>query len=195
MYKEQILQAFERDGRLEALLAELENALGYLKSDGKNTLLRESVVFRQLVDKLMTDVERAAYYGLPGGCRMRENAKIISPEKLSCGEHVYIGEGVILDASGGLTIGSHTTLAAGVFVWTHTSHKANLAMANEIGSDLIERKPTKIGNGVFIGGPAVVVCGVSVGDRTVILPMSCVTRDIAGNCMVGGSPAKIVKRL
>jgi acetyltransferase-like isoleucine patch superfamily enzyme len=108
---------------------------------------------------------------------------------------VYIGEGAILDASGGLEIGAHTTVAAGVYVWTHTSHKANLAMRNTVSSSLIERKPTKIGRGVFIGGPSVIVSGVTVGDRTVVLPLSCVTKDVTGNCMVGGSPAKLIKPL
>ncbi|MDR2909056.1 MAG: acyltransferase [Oscillospiraceae bacterium] len=191
----ELLQSFENDGRLARLFDELEAALKFLGEDEKNKSLREKVVFRQLAGLLMTDSERAAWHGLPKGCRMRENAKIISPEKLDCAEHVYIGEGAIIDASGGLAIGPHTTVAAGVFVWTHTSHKANLAMANYPGSELIERKPTKIGAGVFIGGPAVVVSGVTIGDRTVILPMSCVTSDIPGNCMAGGSPAKVIKAL
>ncbi len=185
----------EYDPRFDAFVWAQEEVLAYFRSDEKSTLLRENVISRQLADKLLTDVERADFYGLPEGCRMRENAKIISPEKLTCGTHVYIGEGVIVDASGGLTIGSHTTLAAGVFVWSHTSHKANLAMANYPASELIERKPTAIGSGVFIGGPSVVVSGVTIGDRTVVLPMSCITRDIPGNCMVGGSPAKVIKML
>ena len=55
----------------------------------------------------MSDVERARFLGLPEGCRIRENAKIISQEKLTIGTHCWIGEGAVLDASGGLSIGSH----------------------------------------------------------------------------------------
>lgn len=182
-------------GRFEKLAVTFMDAEKFLNADEKNEFLRENVIFRQFTDKLLTDSERAAYYGLPEGCRMRENAKIICPEKLKCGKYVYIGENVILDASGGLEVGTHTTFAAGVFIWTHTSHKANIAMANYPSSGMIMRKPTKIGSGVFIGGPSVVVSGASIGDRTVVLPMSCVTGDIAGNCMIGGSPAKIIKSL
>ena len=31
----------------------------------------------------MSDVERATFFGLPDGCRIRENAKIISKENLN----------------------------------------------------------------------------------------------------------------
>ena len=47
----------------------------------------------------MLDSERAQHLGLPEGCRIRENAKILSQEKLTIGESCWIGEGAILDAS------------------------------------------------------------------------------------------------
>ena len=47
----------------------------------------------------MSDVERARYFGLPEGCRMRERAKIISPKKLKIGINCWIGEGAVLAES------------------------------------------------------------------------------------------------
>jgi len=152
-------------------------------------------VLTYFVASVMTDDERAKLLGLPEGCRIREGAKIISPENLDCGKYVWIGEGAILDASGGLTIGDHTTIASHVFVWTHTSYRANLAFDNRIGSPLTERHPTKVGRGCYVGGPSVIYPGVTLGDRTVVLPMSVVTKDIGGNCMVAGSPAKVLRDL
>jgi acetyltransferase-like isoleucine patch superfamily enzyme len=181
--------------KLESLVLELEDAVKCFKDDKKNNQLRENVIFKQFADKLLTDAERASYYGLPEGCRMRENAKIISPEKLRCGKYVWIGEGAVLDASGGLEIGSHTSIGLSVFVWTHSSYKTNITMSNYPESSLIERLPTKIGNGVFIGGPSVIYHGITIGDRTVVMPLSCVTKSFDGNCIIGGSPAKIVKML
>ena len=152
-------------------------------------------VLTYFVSSVMTDDERARLLGLPEGCRIREGAKILSPENLTCGEYVWIGEGAIIDASGGLTIGNHTTLASHVFVWTHTSYRANLAMDNRIGSPLIERSPTRIGDGCYVGGPSVIYPGTTLGDRTVVLPMTVVTKDLPGNCMAAGSPAKIIRHL
>lgn len=181
--------------KFEKLLREIEEALRHSRDDDRNNSIRKSIIFKQFADKLLTDEERAEYYHLPKGCRMRENAKIISPENLKCGEHVWIGEGAVLDASGGLEIGSHTSIGLSVFVWSHSSYQTNIQMANYSNSDLIERKATKIGRGVFIGGPSVIYHGVTLGDRTVVMPLSCVTKSFEGNCIIGGSPAKIIKML
>lgn len=158
----------------------------------RNRSLR-SQILKYFIGAVMTDDERAQLLGLPAGCRIREGAKIISPENFICGEYVWIGEGAILDASGGLEIGEHTSIGLNVMLWSHTSFLTNLSMDNRIGSPLIERKPTKIGKGCFIAGPSVVYHGVTIGDKVVILPMTVVTEDIPNNSLVAGSPAKIIK--
>lgn len=129
--------------------------------------------------RVMSDVERARFFDLPRGCRMREGAKIISPENLKIGEHCWIGENAILDASGGLEIGEHTSIGLGVFIWTHDSHKMNIRGENQREHNhRIKRRPTKIGSRVFIAGPSVILAGVTVGDGCVIAPMSLVTHDL-----------------
>jgi len=160
----------------------------------RNTSLRTEILQR-LASLVMTDDERANLFGLPEGCRIRESAKIIAKDKLVCGKYVWIGEGSVLDASGGLEIGDHTSIGLGVMIWTHSSHLSNLAMKNESGSSLIQRKPTKIGQGCFIGGPAVIYSGVTISERCLIQPMSVVTSDIPPYSVVAGSPGKIIKTL
>lgn len=156
--------------------------------------LREDIL-RNLLAQAMTDDERAAMLGLPDGCRVRESAKIIFPQNLSCGEYVWVGENVVIDASGGLQIGSHTTLGVGALVWTHSSVLSNLELDNCSGNPWIVRKPTRIGSGCYIGGPSSIYPGVTIGDRVVVLPMSVVTEDIPDNVMVGGSPAKVIRTI
>ncbi len=156
--------------------------------------LREDIL-RNLLALAMTDDERAAMLGLPVGCRVRESAKIISPASLNCGEYVWIGENVVLDASGGLQIGAHTTFAVGALVWTHSSVLANLELDNRSGNPWIVRKPTKIGTGCYIGGPSSIYPGVTIGEKVIVLPMSVVTEDVPSNVMVGGSPAKIIRAI
>lgn len=160
----------------------------------RNNLLREQIL-QYFISSVMTDDERAKLFGLPKGCRMRENAKILSPEKFKCGEYIWIGEGAILDASGGLEIGEHTSIGLNVMIWSHTSYLVNLNLENKIASPLIERLPTKIGKGCFISGPSVVYPGVSIGDKVVVLPMSVVTKDIPSYSLVAGSPAKVMRQL
>jgi acetyltransferase-like isoleucine patch superfamily enzyme len=165
-----------------------------LKNNARNNKLRNQIL-QYVVSSVMTDDERAQLFGLPKGCRMRENAKIISPDKFKCGEYVWIGEGAILDASGGLEIGEHTSIGLNVMIWSHTSYLVNLNLENRIESPLIERVPTRIGKGCFIAGPSVVYHGVTIGDKVVVLPMSVVTKDIPSYSLVAGSPAKVKRKL
>jgi acetyltransferase-like isoleucine patch superfamily enzyme len=164
------------------------------KNIERNNNLREQVL-KAFISGLMTDDERANLYGLPEGCRMRENAKIISPQNLICGKYVWIGEGAVLDASGGLEIGDHTSIGLNVMVWSHTSFLANISLDNRIGSSLIARAKTTIGKGCFIAGPSVIYHGVNIGDKSIVMPMSVVNKDLPGNCIAGGSPARVIKMI
>lgn len=182
----------------KSVIAEIKefftSAISFMKINKRNVALRQEI-YKYLTSHILTDDERASFFGLSEGCRMRENAKIISPEKFTCGKHVWIGEGAVIDASGGLEIGDYTSIGLYVLVWTHSSYISNINFDNSINNDFIQRKSTKIGKGCFISGHSVIYPGVSIGDRTVVLPMSVVDKDISGNCIVSGSPAKKVMDL
>ena len=71
--------------------------MSLFKKNKRNDNLRNNIL-KQHISSVMTDDERAELWNLPKGCRMRENAKILSPENFICGEYVWIGEGAILGA-------------------------------------------------------------------------------------------------
>ena len=56
-------------------------------------------------------------------------------------------------------------------------------------------RPIVIGDDVWIGGGAIILAGVTVGNRSVIGAGSVVTRDVPSDVVVVGNPAKIVRRL
>lgn len=169
------------------------DSLCFVDND-RTRALREDIL-RKLLALSMTDDERALMLGFPQGCRVRESAKVISPENLTCGEHVWVGENVVLDASGGLKVGSHTTFAVGALVWSHSSSFSNIMMDNRSGNPWIVRKPTKIGSGCYIGGPSSIYPGVTIGNKVIVLPMTVVTEDVPDNVMIGGSPAKVIRNI
>lgn len=172
--------------RIEELMQEV---LAARNDSERNRGLRREIALRFL-SQLLTDDERARLYGLPSTCRVRENTKILMPEKLACGEHVWIGENAYLDASGGLTIGDHSTIGVGVYVWTHTSVLANLMHANSAGGAHVIRRPTSIGRGCYIVGQSVVYPGVNIGDGAIVMPMSVVSRDVEPGQVVAGALAE-----
>lgn len=135
-------------------------------------------ILRYRSTTLMNDRERAEFLGLPEGCRIRENAKILQPEKFVCGTNVWIGEGAILDAQGGLEVGENTQIGLSVFVWSHSTYMQ--AIAGETGQDKgrIEYQATKIGSNCFIAGPSVIAPGVTIGDQAIISPFSFVETDV-----------------
>lgn len=182
----EFLESFEID--LDALFQQIRAA----KIDSTRNRELRTQIFRRFFSQLLTDDERASLEGLPKGCRIREGAKIFSPEKLSCKENVWIGENALLDASGGLSIGSNTTIGCGVFVWTHHSMLTNLLESNVPSSPLIVRKRTEIGNGCYLVGPSVINPGIKIGDHCVVLPMTVVTKDVAPSSIVAGSPHKVI---
>lgn len=161
--------------------------------DERSNRLRPQIL-TELVGQYMNDAERARLYGLPETTRIRERTKIVSPENLRIGAHCWIGEGAVLDASGGLQIGEHTSIGLNTLVFTHSSWLANMALENHSGSDLIERKPVTIGNGCFIGGLVVVMPGVTIGDFATVQPNSVVAKDVPERSLVAGNPARVFQR-
>ena len=53
--------------------------------------------------------------------------------------------------------------------------------------------PVVIGNHVWIGGGAILLPGVTIGDNVVIGAGSVVTRDIPANTVACGSPCRVVR--
>ena len=54
--------------------------------------------------------------------------------------------------------------------------------------------PVKIGRGAWIGAGAIILPGVTVGERSVVGAGSVVTRDVEPLSVVAGNPARPVSR-
>jgi maltose O-acetyltransferase len=56
-------------------------------------------------------------------------------------------------------------------------------------------RPIRIGDGVWIGGGAIVLPGVAIGDGCVVGAGSIVTRDLPPGSLAVGNPARIIRSL
>ena len=60
---------------------------------------------------------------------------------------------------------------------------------------VLKCKSVVIGNNVWIGAGVNIMPGVHIGDNAVIAGGAAVTKDVLANTVVGGNPAKLIRRL
>jgi maltose O-acetyltransferase len=56
-------------------------------------------------------------------------------------------------------------------------------------------REVRIGNNVWIGSGAVILKGVTIGDRAVVGARAVITSDVPSDVVMAGNPARIIKRL
>lgn len=105
------------------------------------------------------------------------------------GKNVFINAGCHFQDQGGITIGD------GVLI----GHNVVLATANHALAPSKSRKlnyaPIVIGDNVWIGSNAVILQGVTIGQWAVVAAGAVVTKDVEPYTVVGGIPAKFIRRV
>ena len=89
-----------------------------------------------------------------------------------------------------ITLGKNVHITDGVRFITHDG--GTLLFRNQI-PDLEITKPIIVGDDVYIGNCAIILPGVTIGNKVVIGAGAVVTKDIPDNSVVGGVPARIIK--
>lgn len=56
-------------------------------------------------------------------------------------------------------------------------------------------QPVTIGNDVWIGGNCTILPGVTIGNNVVVAAGAVVTGDVPDNCLVGGVPARMLRKI
>jgi len=131
--------------------------------------------------------EKARMLDFGEGTSVYDSAHVFGEVRV--GKHSWIGPFTILDGSGGLTIGDHCSISAGVQIYTHDT----VAWATSGGAEPHANAPTRIGNRCYLGPNTIVAKGVTIGDGAVVGANSLVLHDIPPGATAYGSPARVVK--
>ncbi len=168
-----------------------EELLGNLKGFWQERRRAVDAKFRRTLpfgDYVVDRWEKARELGFGEGTSIYDSALVLGEVRV--GANTWIGPGVVLDGSGGLSIGSHCSISAGVQVYSHDTVRWALSG----GSAPSERSPTSIGNNCYIGPLTVIARGVTIGDGCVIGAHSLVLHDIPAGSKAFGSPCRVVGR-
>lgn len=113
----------------------------------------------------------------------------INRERLVIGKFCSIACGVkFLFNSANHALGSLSTYPFPLFYEAWDLHKADIASAWDNKGDIV------VGNDVWIGYEAVVMAGVRIGDGAIVAARSVVTKDVPPYTIVGGTPARAIRR-
>ena len=123
-------------------------------------------------------------------------AVIRAPFFVDYGAHIHFGPGVfvnfncvILDVCE-VRIGARSQIGPNVQILTADHPRDAAARAG--GADW--GRPITIGADVWIGGGAILLPGVSVGDGAIIAAGAVVTRDVGAGATVAGNPARLLQK-
>lgn len=120
------------------------------------------------------DIHTGAYISVDKGARL----------KIKGG---YINNDVRIYCFNSISIGEHVAIAEDVIIRDSDNHPINGDHANI-------SKPIIIGDKVWIGMRATILKGVKIGDGAIIAAGAVVTKDVLPGTLVGGVPAKEIKK-
>jgi acetyltransferase-like isoleucine patch superfamily enzyme len=131
------------------------------------------------------------------GCEIGDDSKVGAFVEIQ--KHARIGANV--------KISSHTFICEGVTIEDNVFVGHNVSFindkmprsTNEGGQLQTEADwkvvPTLVKKGASIGTSATILCGVTIGENSIVGAGSVVTKDVPPNVVVAGVPARIIRKL
>lgn len=124
---------------------------------------------------------------VPEGLGIFTPTQIDFPGQITFGKHVFINHNFTAMSIGGIEFGDNVQIGPHVTIVTDNHDFKNRYV--------LRCKKVVIGNNVWIGAGVSIMPGVYVGDNAVIAGGSVVTKDVAADTIVGGNPARVIRRL
>jgi maltose O-acetyltransferase len=111
--------------------------------------------------------------------------------QIALGADVFVNFNCVFLDCAVITIGAQTQLGPAVQLYTAT-HPIDAA-ARVAGPELAS--PIAIGSRAWIGGGAIVLPGVTIGDDTVVGAGSVVTRSLPAGVIAAGNPCRVIRTI
>jgi maltose O-acetyltransferase len=144
------------------------------------------------IRKLRSRYFRTVLESIGHNTRIEQGVKIYTPGNVSLGDGCFLGARTNLYAFDKIKIGDNVLIAPEVLMITR----------NHVFSDATKTireqgyvyAPIVIEDDVWLGFRAIVLPGVRIGRGAVVAAGSVVTNDVPARAVVGGIPARIIKK-
>ena len=160
-------------------LAETREALWEYNTIRPGDIVAQNAILRRLLGRTGSNFHFNQPFCCDYGCN------------LSIGENFFANFNLTILDEAPVVIGDDVFIGPNVSIYT-ACHPIE---ADKRSTRQEWAEPVTIGNDVWIGGSATILPGVTIGDRVVIGAGAVVTKDVPSDCVVGGNPAKIIKRI
>ena len=120
---------------------------------------------------------------------------VLAPFSTNFGKHTTIGKNVFINHGcsfldlGGITIEDDVLIGPQVKLVTE-NHPVDPSNRKSL-----DVKSVHIGKNVWLGAGAIILPGVTVGENSIVAAGAVVTKDVHANTIVGGVPAKFIKKI
>lgn len=128
--------------------------------------------------------------------RMGNNTILFARERLVVGDHVFVANHSVLDATYGLTIGEGCQIGFFTGIFTHSSHAAirlyGRSYVTTAEKKLYMNAPVEIGAYTFVGAHSTILPGTRIGKGSIVSAYSMVKGVFPEFSILKGNPAKVV---
>ena len=129
------------------------------------------------------------------GKTVDESFRVFPPFYTDFGKNITVGKNVFINACchfqdhGGVSLGDGCQIGHNVVFAT-----LNHGLAPE-DRQTTYPAPITLGKNVWVGSNSTILQGVTIGDNAVIAAGAVVTKDVPENTIVGGVPARIIRKI
>jgi acetyltransferase-like isoleucine patch superfamily enzyme len=168
----------------------------------RSTASREPLPPTSIGDGTIISTGAVVFAGTRIGARAVLGDQSCVRERVSVGDDVVIGRGSLVEND--TTIGSLTKIQADAYITAHSTLEENVFVAprvvttndNYMGRTerrhALRRGPT-IRRGARVGGGAILLPGVEIGEEAFVGAGAVVTKDVPPRKLVVGSPARVLR--
>ena len=121
------------------------------------------------------------------GSKIHASVKIWAPWNLEVGERTAVGPGAECYNPGKIVLGNKVTVSQGAYLCA-ASHDYTKK------ENPLVTKPIVVGDFAWVAADAFVALGVNIGEGAVVGARSCVFKDVEPWTVVGGNPARFIKK-